>query len=192
MMDKDTVIENGPVYVCFDFETSGRDPKNSRVIEIGACKIQNGMIIEEFSELIDPGFYISMIITQITGITNNDLKGCRNESDVFTDFLAFIADADCLMAHNLPFDARFLKETCKRLNVPLFDKQGICTLALSRKRVQSSRHTLGDLCLHFGILLDNAHRAIYDVRATVKLFEDYLKEEGDFKQASELATFCKN
>ena len=41
-------------YTVFDIETTGLDPKYDEIIEIGALKIRNNKIIDQFSFLIKP------------------------------------------------------------------------------------------------------------------------------------------
>ena len=55
-------------YVVFDLETTGLDPKLSRIIEIGALKYRNNELVEELSILVNPGCPIPDIITAITGM----------------------------------------------------------------------------------------------------------------------------
>ena len=62
-------------YIVFDIETSGLNPHKDKIIEIAAIKYINNKPIDEFSYLIDPDINISEIITKVTGLTDNDLRG---------------------------------------------------------------------------------------------------------------------
>ena len=42
-------------YVSIDLETTGLNPKRDRIIEIGAIRVEQGQIVEEFSTFVDPG-----------------------------------------------------------------------------------------------------------------------------------------
>jgi DNA polymerase-3 subunit epsilon len=178
----------GLTYVVVDYETTGTS-NSAKIIEIGAAKVRDGVIVDEFSTFVNPEMYISPIITEITGITNADLMGKPTEREVFPKFMAWLEDVDLFVAHNLPFEARMTKETCKRLGIPNFQGNGICTLALARKVLPGQSHRLGDLCAYFGIPLSNAHRAIYDVRATVRLAEILMKN--DQFSPRPFSEFCK-
>ncbi|MFE8701029.1 PolC-type DNA polymerase III [Cytobacillus sp. FJAT-54145] len=178
-------------YIVFDYETSGRSHRHDKIIEIGAVKVRNGQVVDEFEALVNPGTYISAVITQITGIRNSDLIGKPTEEEILPAFIKWIGDVDFMVAHNLSFDARFLKAACIRLGLPLFSGEGVCTLQTARTlNIPSANNKLGTLCDYFGISLVNAHRAIEDVRSTQQLFER-LKERGDvpYKAFSE---FCKS
>ena len=60
-------MSQNPVII-FDFETTGLSPKQGdRVIEVGAVRIQNNIITERFSALMNPGFAITPFIEQYTG-----------------------------------------------------------------------------------------------------------------------------
>lgn len=159
----------------FDFETTGLSDVKDRVIEIGAAKVQHGQIVDEFQSLIHPGRYINQHIQALTGITNQALLGQPHEEVVFPRFVRWIQDADILVAHNLHFDARFLKQTCRRLDLPIFEGEGMDTLALAKKAFPGGSHKLDVLADRFGVDLTNAHRAIHDVRATVEVLSHLLQ-----------------
>ena len=60
-------------YVVFDLETTGFNPMNDKIIEIGAVKYKNNKKVDEFSCLINPNMKLPDIITKVTGITDQDL-----------------------------------------------------------------------------------------------------------------------
>ena len=55
-------------YVSIDLETTGLNPKRDRIIEIGAIRVEQGQIAEEFSTFVDPGRKLEERITELTGI----------------------------------------------------------------------------------------------------------------------------
>jgi hypothetical protein len=79
-------------YVVFDIETSGLNPHKDKIIEIGAIKYINNEKVEEFSYLIDPEIKLEPIITRVTGLTDEDLKGKKKIEEVLPMFLNFIKD----------------------------------------------------------------------------------------------------
>ncbi|MGC4432557.1 exonuclease domain-containing protein, partial [Streptococcus suis] len=62
-------------YVVFDVETTGLSAVNNDLIQIAASKMYKGNIIEQFDEFIDPGHPLSAFTTELTGITDNHVKG---------------------------------------------------------------------------------------------------------------------
>lgn len=59
----------------FDFETTGLSPKDDTIIEIAAIRIRNSKQVGTFSLLIDPEREVPEFITNLTGITNEDVQG---------------------------------------------------------------------------------------------------------------------
>ena len=95
--------------VVLDFETTGLSLDNGdRAIEIGAVRIVDGEITEQFQALMNPGRQVSPFIEDYTGITNAMLADARPCSEVMTEFCDFIGD-DNLLAHNASFDQKFLE-----------------------------------------------------------------------------------
>ena len=75
--------------VVLDFETTGLSPDyGDRAIEIGAVKLVDGVLVDRFQQLMNPGQRISSFIENYTGITNSMLKGCLlYTSDAADDLL---------------------------------------------------------------------------------------------------------
>lgn len=84
---KDINIEN-ETYVVFDLETTGFNPYNDKIIEIGAVKIKNMEIVEEFSRFIDPEMLIPEHIVKLTNITDDMVKGQDKIEKVLPEFLS--------------------------------------------------------------------------------------------------------
>ena len=94
-------------YVVFDLETTGFDPKSSRIIEIGALKYRNNELVEELSLLVNPGCPIPDVITMITGIDDELVKNAISIEEAMPKFISFIEDLP-LVAHNSKFDLSFI------------------------------------------------------------------------------------
>ncbi|HHV39424.1 MAG TPA: PolC-type DNA polymerase III [Tepidimicrobium sp.] len=167
-------------YVVFDIETTGLSPTNDMIIEIGAVKIENGIIVDEYSQLINPERPVPGKIVSITGITDNMLKNKPKIDEVLPEFYDFIQDS-ILVAHNSTFDMGFLREQFskigKEVTNPVLD-----TLELSRLLFpQLKRHRLDVLAKHLNVDLTNHHRAVDDANATANIFlkcMDLLRDSG--------------
>ena len=72
-------------FTAIDFETTGLDPKNDRIIEVAAIKFKNGVITDKYVQLINPEVKISSFITGITGITNKMIKSFKERADSISD-----------------------------------------------------------------------------------------------------------
>lgn len=166
-------------YVVLDIETTGLSPKKgARIIEIGAVRVVNGEVTEEYQTFIDPQQKIYSTTTELTGITNEMVAGKRTIGQVLPEFHRFIGDA-VVVAHNAKFDwDRFLIPAFKDVGLHL-DNQVLCTYEMFRKADPnrgSGAYKLPMLCLLFGIKIANYHRAIDDAVATAKAFIGIQKE----------------
>ena len=95
-------------YIAFDVETTGLNPLENEIIEIGALKVRGGRVAERFMEFIRPSAPLAPAITNLTGITDEMLSGARPRCRVISDFLDFCED-DVLIGHNVIFDYSFMK-----------------------------------------------------------------------------------
>ncbi|GAL03067.1 DNA polymerase III alpha subunit [Photobacterium aphoticum] len=77
--------------IVLDFETTGLSPNmGDRAIEIGAVKIENGQVVDQFQQLMNPGFRVSSFIEGYTGISNYMLADAQPCDVVMNDFADFI------------------------------------------------------------------------------------------------------
>ncbi len=156
-------------FVVVDIETTGMATSAAGIIEIGAARVRNGRVIEEFAQLVNPGSRLSRFITQLTGIDDAMLQGQPPITAVWPHFSDFLGDA-VVVAHNARFDLGFLNAaavaSCGR---PLANPC-LCTLKLARRLVpEQRRRGLDALGGYFGIPLADRHRALGDVRITVEV-----------------------
>lgn len=164
-------------YVVFDFETTGAKVPPCRVTEIGAYRVRNGKIIENFHTLINPESPIPMFITQLTGISDQMVAQAPKFRDIANDFLEFIGDA-VLVAHNAQFDMRFLNHEIGMIYEGYrIANPYLCTVQLSRRLIPYiENHKLNTVCAHFCISLENHHRALHDAYATAQVFVNLLED----------------
>lgn len=157
-------------YIAFDIETTGLNPLEDEIIEIGALKVRDGKVAERFIEFIRPLSSISPVITGLTGITDEMVSEARSRSQVVGDFLDFCED-DILIGHNVIFDYSFVKCSAAKDGLA-FEKQGIDTLKIAKKvHSDMDSKSLGSLCEHYNIENKSAHRAYHDALATAKLYQ---------------------
>ncbi len=156
------------VYVVVDVETTGGSGGFHRVTEIGAVKIQNGRIIDEFQSLIHPGRSIPSFISSLTGITNEMVAQAPSFADIADKFHAFLEG--CLfVAHNVKFDYGFIQREFARVGIE-FVVPHLCTCSGMRRIYPGlPSYGLKNLAAHFQISLDQHHRALADARAAAAL-----------------------
>lgn len=163
------------VYTVVDIETTGTDVVNDKVTEIGAVKIIDGKIAEEFHTLVNPEIPIPTRIVELTGIDDNMVKNAPIIDDVYGDFFKFVSGT-IFVAHNAEFDFRFLYNVGKKLGYVLTNKTED-TLELARKKLPFlKRHKLNFVCEHYGITF-NHHRALDDAQATAEAFLKLKREK---------------
>jgi DNA polymerase III subunit epsilon len=155
-------------YVVVDVETTGGWASGDRITEIGAVKIRNHQVVDEWHSLVNPQRAIPAKITQITGITNEMVRGAPVFAEVADSFMRFMGDG-IFVAHNVNFDYGFMSNEYARLD-RRFRFPKLCTVAGMRRRYPGHKsYGLGKLCELYGIELETHHRALCDARATTRL-----------------------
>lgn len=157
--------------VVLDFETTGLSPDNGdRAIEIGAVRIVNGKITEQFQALMNPGRQVTGFIEDYTGITNAMLANAKPCDEVMNAFCDFIGD-DNLLAHNASFDQKFLENELKLIDRTYGGEFTCSLLAARRLIIDAPSHSLGNLVQHEALAGEgNFHRALFDAQMTAKLW----------------------
>ncbi|NSW51666.1 MAG: DEAD/DEAH box helicase family protein [Anaerolineae bacterium] len=160
--------------VAIDLETTGLDPARDAIIEIGAVRFNGNRIEDEWSTLINPNRPIPPEITQLTGITNSMVKNAPVLDGVIQELEDFIGDSP-LVGHNVSFDLAFLQNQGIAGHNIAIDTYELASFLLPT----ASRYNLGALCLQMGVILQDAHRALDDARATGHLYQRLFELAGE-------------
>jgi ATP-dependent DNA helicase DinG len=156
-------------YVVLDTETTGFSPDRDALIEIAAAITRGTEIVARFSTFVDPGREIPSGITELTGITDEDVQGASDARQAVAELDAFVGDR-VMVAHNAPFDRSFIAP-----HVPLgstlgdrdrwIDSVELARIVLPRLR-EHKLQTLSDVfCAP-----SSTHRAIDDVEALCRIW----------------------
>lgn len=156
-------------FVVFDLETTGLSKYKDRITEIGAVRVENGRITEEYNQLVNPEMVISEKITEITGITNEMVADCPKIDEALPEFLKFCGDA-ILVGQNTDFDVGFVRENCYRMGID-FNPIYLDTLPMARALFSDmKKFSLDKIARKLEIPAFNHHRASDDARATAQIF----------------------
>ena len=161
-------------YVVFDIETTGLNKDFDKIIEIGALKYRNNILVSEFNYLVNPKIKISEVITTITGIKDTDLITADTIDIVLPKFIDFIEDLP-LIAHNSEFDLGFINTNLKLLGMNKLTNKNIDTLLLAKKYLpQMYNYKLETLKKYFKIN-QVSHRAVGDCYTANYVYQECKK-----------------
>lgn len=163
------MINNMDSYIVLDIETTGLSPERNKIIEIGAIKIEEGVIKDTFQSFINPDIDLTSNIIDLTGITDDMIKDSPKAGEVLKEFMLFSGNLP-ILGHNILFDYSFLKVNYKKMGIS-YERDGLDTLKLSRiLHVELKSKSLANMCLHYNIINKHAHRALDDAQATYELY----------------------
>lgn len=167
-------------FVVFDLETTGFSAEVDRIIEIGAVKIKNGEIVDNFSKFVNPKIPIPFRIEKLTGINDSMVMEAEPIEKILPEFLEFCGDA-VMVAHNAGFDTSFIINNAERLGIK-YDPTIMDTVLLAQFVIPNlHNYKLDTLCKHLAVSLENHHRAVDDAQATAYIYLKMVKmlEERD-------------
>ncbi len=172
-----------------DIETNGSHADRHQIIEIGAIKVRNATIVDEFESLVFCDD-ISEHISEITGITNEMTHNAPKLCEVMEAFKLFLG-TDIFVAHAVKFDYTFISAMLKRCGFDALMNRKLCTIDLAERTISSYRYGLSYLNEQLS-LYQNAthHRALSDAITAAKLFKhtmNYVPKE--IATAEELIAF---
>lgn len=167
-----------PDFAVVDVETTGLCAGgNDRIIEIAVVRCDAiGTVIQEYVSLINPDRDLGP--TNIHGITAREARRAPTFHEICGDILDLLRGA-VFVAHNAPFDVRFVRAEMERSGCALPPFRSMCTVQLSRKADPLCRERkLGALCQRYGIPLNSqlAHSALEDARATKALLFRFIDD----------------
>lgn len=153
-------------YVVYDFETTGIDPHECEIIEIGALKIADGQIVDRFQSLVKPFYPIPVDATQVNHITNAMVENAPSASEVIPRFLDFIGDSKLVGYNIMKFDHIILRRYAAGICNKFLGNYITDVFLLSRKSFNLPKYTLSDVANYLGVKISNAHRSIGDCETT--------------------------
>ena len=172
-------------FAVVDLETTGNSAnKGDRIIEIAIVIYQEGQIIKQYSQLVNPNQHISRFISYLTGITNEMVSDQPTFAEIAEDVYHYF-DNVYFVAHNVPFDLGFLNYELKQAGLLPITQPVIDTVELSRILLpQAPSFKLGHLSEWLNIVHDDPHRALSDARVTTKLLDHLFQKLNTLPQTT--------
>lgn len=169
-------------YTVIDIETTNRNPLKAKIIELSAIRIRNDEVVDKFSQLVDPQVRISGEVSELTGITNEMVKGKPTLDQVLQTYLDFIGE-DVVIGHNIAtFDTTIIYDHALSILNKKFSNDMIDTYRMSRRYcgLHLENYKLSTLTDYYGIVNEQAHRALSDCLANFEVYKR-LKKTFDSK-----------
>jgi DNA polymerase III subunit epsilon len=169
-------------WVVVDVETTGGTPTSGhRVTEVAAVRVERGEIVDVYSTLVNPGRPIPSMITSLTGISDAMVRNAPRFREI-APRLAELLRGHVFVAHNAPFDWRFVCAEMELAQGETLSGRQLCTVRLARKLLpQLPSRSLDALVDYFGVEIAARHRAEDDAVATARIllrFLDMLEDRG--------------
>ena len=160
-------------FVVVDLETTGFSAEEDAIIEIGAVRVENGVITDRMDTFVFPKRPIPYRITELTSITDAQVADAPPIEEALPAFLEF-SKGGVFVAHNAGFDLGFLKKNAERLGLA-FDPTYLDTVAMARILLpEMNRFKLDAVAKKLGVSLENHHRAVDDAECTAQIFLKFL------------------
>ena len=160
-------------YVICDIEATGLDTDRD-LIEIALITWEEDKVVDVYETLINPLRTIPEFISNLTSISNRDLKEAPKFYEV-ADAIRMRLEGAVFVSHNTDFDLGLLRKKYQEMGQELKVKN-FCTLKVAQLEIPGlQNYNLDALCSFFGIKIEDRHRAIGDAKATLSLFKELMQ-----------------
>lgn len=182
---------NDDVFCIVDIETTAGNPNSGQIIEIGAIKIQDGKIIDEYESLVTCS-EIPQHIQKLTSITPEMLINKPSLEIVLEEFKIFLEDS-VFVAHDIKFDYKYISDSFTKYDLGKLENRKLCTIDLAKRTIDTHRYGLDHLRDLLEIDVELHHRALSDAKSTLAVFNKSLKNlPKNIKTTEDLIKFSKS
>ncbi len=179
--------------IVFDTETTGFDPTTGdKLVELGAVELINHVPTgKTYHQYINPERDVPDEVVKVHGLTTEFLKDYPIFADIAQEWIDFVGDDGVLVAHNAPFDMKFINFELKHLGYAGYEwSRVVDTLEIAKSKFPGQRNNLDVLCRRFGI--DNSARTFHGALLDAQLLaEVYLELLGGAEPTMDLASLDK-
>lgn len=167
-------------FAVVDLETTSLEPHTGHIVQIALVLADSsGTVHDTWCTYVKPPRwpFAGVGPTEVHGIRRSTLRGAPHAAEALRALATRLAGT-VFTAHNADFDLGFVRHHAAAHGVALPDTPVLCTLALSRRLDPGATrsHRLGDLCTRYGVVLNRAHDALEDARATAGILPHLLAE----------------
>lgn len=156
-----------PRLAVVDVETTGFS-RHDRIVEFACVTVVNGTVVDEYETLIQPERDPGPV--HVHGITPEMLQSAPPFESVAGD-IASRLDGAVLVAHNISYDVRMLRQEAERLSGEDFDPgEGLCTYRLTKQKLALAAAAAG--------LPEPNHTALADARTVAALVGLHAPRDG--------------
>ncbi len=157
-------------FVVIDVETTGLDPSEDRICEVGAIRFEGRRETGRYHSLVQPQRKIPGDAVALHGISDEMLRGAPTFARIAPDLRRFLAGT-FLVAQNAEFDLSFLNAEFERAGMGKLPNPAVDTIALARRAAPNlGSYSLDSLARHFQVDLKDRHRSMGDCEATARVF----------------------
>lgn len=160
-------------YTVIDLETCGLFGEDrNRVIELSAIRVRNGVVVNEFSSLVNPRCLIPKQIMDITGINNTMVADAPTIESVLPDYLEFLSD-DIIVGYNLTtYDYNIIYDLAETLLNRTFSNDFVDVLYAAKRVIcDIDKFRLENVCSYYNIDYTGAHHALRDCYLTKEAYD---------------------
>ena len=168
------------VFFVYDTETTGLDPADCDVIEFSAikCRINDDGSVDNEDNIdiyINPGYPLPEKITEITGITDEELQtngiAAGDAAELISQFLG--TDPVICGYNSVSFDTAFVDKLLKTIGASFAPTIQLDVLTMAREKTPKP-HKLSDMAEKLGVTGITFHRSIGDCEATLAVLKKLL------------------
>ena len=157
--------------VVLDLETTGTWTEKDRIIEIAMILCDPDGTLKEYDRRVNPEMPIPQEASEITGITDDDVKDCPKFRDIAHEIMEFIGGADLAGFNAERFDIPLLQREFAAVGIS-FQTQGRSVYDAQKiYHLNEKRDLTAAYAFYCQKELQDAHSALADTRATLAVLE---------------------